>query len=111
LENWIAEGGKTDPADQARCVKIEVYPSHGRVFRRPAHTQQLCVLAHFSDGSIRDVTEMAVYESSDEEVAEVDAYGWVLGKDRGEAAIVVRYLEFIESSFLTFIRDIPGYTW
>jgi hypothetical protein len=111
LEDWIAEGGRSDSADQARCVKIELYPSGGRVLRRPAHTQQLCVLAHFSDGSVRDVTEMAVYESSDEEVAEVDSNGWVMGKDRGEAAIVVRYLEFIESSFLTFIRDVPGYTW
>ena len=48
-----------------QCVKIEVYPPTGRVLKRPAHTQQLCVLAHFSDGSVRDVTELACYSSSD----------------------------------------------
>ncbi len=111
LRDWIAEGRRPDPPGQPRCVKLEVYPPSGRLLKRPAHTQQLCVLAHFSDGTIRDVTEMAVYESSDEEVASVDEQGLVVGHDRGEAAIVVRYLEFVESCFLTFVRDIPGYVW
>lgn len=111
LRNWIAEGRRLDPPDQPHCVKIEVFPGSGRVLTRPAHTQQLCVLAHFSDGSVRDVTHVAVYTSSDEEVAEVSTSGFVVGHDRGESAIVVRYLEHIETCFLTFVKDIPGYAW
>jgi len=111
IRDWIAEGCKLDAADAPRPVKIELYPPSGRLLKRPAHTQQLCVLAHYSDGTIRDITSMAVYSSSDEEVASVSVNGLVVGKDRGETAVIVRYLEFIESSFITFVRDIDGFEW
>ncbi|MCO6459489.1 MAG: DUF1549 domain-containing protein [Pirellulaceae bacterium] len=111
LRDWIAEGCRLDAAEQPHCVRLEVFPPSGRVLQRPAQRQQLCVLAHFSDGSIRDVTPLAVFTSSDTEVATVDAHGLVDGLDRGETAIVVRYLEFIETTSLTFVRDIPGYVW
>ena len=111
LKNWISEGCRLDAAEQPRCVSIEVYPSSGRVLQRPAHTQHLSVLAHYSDGSIRDITPLAVYTSSDTEVATVTEGGLVVGHDRGQAAVIVRYLEFIESSSLTFVRDIEGYQW
>lgn len=111
LRDWIAEGCRPDPADQPRCVKIELYPKSGRVLKRPAHTQQFCVLAHFADGMVRDVTPLAVFTSSDEEVASTTPGGLVIGRDRGETAVVVRYMEFIETSFLTFVKDIDGFAW
>ncbi|MEO8493705.1 MAG: DUF1549 domain-containing protein [Planctomycetota bacterium] len=111
IRDWIAEGCKLDPAEQPRCVKLQVYPPSGRLLKRPAHTQQLAVLAHYANGSVRDVTELAVYSSSDEAVASITEAGLVIGKDRGEAAVIVRYKEFIESSFVTFVRDIEGFAW
>ena len=111
LRAWIEQGCQADPADQPRCVKIEVTPPTGRLLKYPAHTQQLAVRAHFSDGTSRDVTPLACYSSSDSEIAEVTEAGLVIGKNRGEAAIIIRYLEHIESCFLTFVKDIPGYQW
>ncbi len=111
LADWIAEGCSADSPGEAKCVSIEVFPPSGRVLEAPAHTQQLSVMAKFSDGSVRDVTEFAVFTSSDGEVAAVDEKGLVVGADRGEAAIVVRYLEFIESTFITFVKDVEGYAW
>ncbi len=111
LRDWIAEGCRMDPAESPKCVKLEVYPPSGRVLKRPAHTQQLSVRAHFTDGSVRDVTPLAVYSSSDEQVASVNENGLVIGNDRGEIAVVVRYLEFIETSFITFVRDVEGFAW
>lgn len=111
LRDWISEGCKLDAPNSARCVKIEVYPPTGRLLKRPAHTQQLCVLAHFSDGTVRNVTPLAVFTSSDTEVASVGESGLVVGRDRGEAAIVVRYLEFVQTTFLTFVKDIPNFQW
>ena len=111
LHDWIAEGCNADPADIARCVKLEVYPPLGRVLKRPAHTQQLAVHAHFSDGTIRDVTPVAVFASSDEQVATVTSDGLAIGQDRGEIAVIVRYLEFIETTYITFVRDIGGFAW
>jgi hypothetical protein len=111
LRTWIEQGCQPDPADQPRCVRIEVTPPTGRLLKFPAHTQQLAVRAYFSDGSSRDVTPLACYSSSDTEIADVTDSGLVIGKDRGEAAILVRYLEHIESCFLTFVKDVPGYEW
>lgn len=111
LRQWIAEGCQPDPENAAKCVRIEVAPGSGRLLRWPAHAQQLAVVAHFSDGTQRDVTQLACYSSSDTAVADVTTEGLVIGRERGEAAILVRYLEHVESVFMTFVKDIPGFVW
>ncbi|MEQ8788503.1 MAG: DUF1549 and DUF1553 domain-containing protein [Pirellulaceae bacterium] len=111
LHDWIAEGCRLDEEDAARCVRLEIYPPTGRVFKRPAHTQQLSVRAHFDDGTVRDVTPMAVYSSSDEEVASITDGGLVVGHDRGEAAVMIRYLDFIDTAYFTFVSDVQGFAW
>lgn len=108
LKGWIAEGLKVDPADAPTCEKVEVYP-RDRVLNWPAHTQQISVIAHFSDGTVRDVTPLAVFSSSDEGVATVDESGFVAASGRGETAILVRYLEKMETAYLMFLKDVPGF--
>ena len=111
LRNWIAEGGKADPDDTPRCVRLEVYPTQKRIMSLSAGEQQLSVLAHFSDGTSRDVTELVVYESSNQEVAKVDEHGWVKPESQGEAVILVRFLEHIESVPLMFVQHKPDFEW
>ena len=111
LRDWIVEGCGVDNPDSPACVKVQVQPVSGRVLRWPAHTQQLIVLAHFSDGSVRDVTPLATYSSSDETVATVGPGGLVVSHDRGQAAIMVRYLEKVESCTLIFVRDVDRFVW
>ncbi len=110
LRDWIAQGCQVDPDGAPTCVKLEVYPRE-RILKRPAHTQQVLALAHFSDGSVRDVTPLAVFTSPDEAVATVDANGLVVSQDRGEAAILVRFLDKIETSSMMFLKEIPGFHW
>lgn len=110
LRQWIAEGLKPDPADAAKCTGIEIYPPQ-RVLKHPAHTQQIVVLAHFSDGSVRDVTDLADFSSSDEAVATVNPKGFVTGIDRGESAILVRYLEHMQTSYLMFLKEVENFAW
>lgn len=110
LHDWIAEGGHADAADSPRCVRVEIYPRE-RTLHFPATTQQVVALAHFSDGSVRDITDVAVYSSSDEGVATADVHGKVQAKDRGEAAILVRYLEHMETARMTFLKDVEGFAW
>jgi len=110
LRGWIAEGLAVDPPDAPYCTQLEVYP-RDRILHRPAHTQQVIALAHFSDGTVRDVTPLAVFTSSDEAVATVDGSGLVTGHDRGESAILVRYLDKIETAHLMFLKDIEGFDW
>ena len=55
------------------------------------------MLARFSDGTLRDVTRQCCFSSSNDAVAKVDGNGLVVGLERGEAAILARYLEHVET--------------
>lgn len=110
LHDWIREGCQAEPAEAPHCVGLEVYPAR-RMLDRPAQSQQLLALARFSDGSARDVTELATFSSSDESVAGVDAQGLVVGRRNGESAILVRYLEQAATSHCAFREDVDGYAW
>ncbi|MEX0727158.1 MAG: DUF1549 and DUF1553 domain-containing protein, partial [Planctomycetaceae bacterium] len=55
-------------------------------------TQQLSVLAHFSDGHVEEVTQWAKYTSTNVTAASVDENGFVQVNGSGETAIVAWYL-------------------
>ncbi len=114
LRNWIAQGRQTDSAVAPRCVSLQLYPPSGRQLTRQAPNQQFIAIAEFSDGSTKDVTDLAVFTVSDEAVATVSADGLVTRADekaRGQAAITVRYLEQMETSFLTAVPETKGFKW
>jgi len=111
LRDWIAAGAPADPADTPRCVRLEVLPSAKRIMQLDSGPQQIAAVAHFSDGTHRDVTHLVAYESSDMSVATVDHSGLVSPIKRGETVILVRFLEHIESVPLMFIQQIPGFVW
>ena len=107
---WLTEGLRDDPADLPDLVKIEVEPRN-RVQLAPARWQQLAVLAHFADGSVRDVTRLTAFSSSDDGIAGVDANGLVELKQVGEAAILCRYLGIIECARLTYLEPRQDFAW
>ena len=110
LKNWIYEGANTDlPA--VNCSKIAVYPNTSRVLHAPFMKQQISVVASFSDGAIRDVSAIATYDTSNADVATVDADGLVTGHSRGQAAVSVRYLDKLQSVYFTVVEDVPGFKW
>ena len=111
LVDWIRQGSPLDPANQARCVKLEVYPNAQRILAKEHGQQQLVILANFADGSRRDVTELCVFESSNTTVASVDVRGKVTPLQKGESVILVRYLEHIESIPFLFSQETPGFQW
>ncbi len=90
LRRWIAEGMPYGSPDDPVVVRITVQPEH-RILSRGGQ-QQIRVLAHYSDGSVEDVTRHAQYESNAPDVAQVDEDGLVYVLDRsGESAVMARY--------------------
>jgi hypothetical protein len=90
VRRWIAAGmpygSETDPT----VTKISIYPEH-RVISKQDH-QQLAVLAHYSDGSVEDITRRAQFDSNEQEIANVDPTGLVSSYSlTGQAAIMARY--------------------
>jgi Protein of unknown function (DUF1553)/Protein of unknown function (DUF1549) len=111
LVDWISQGCKFDEADAARLVGIRVDPSLSRTYEWPAHSQQLRVTARFTDGSERDITRLAMYSSSEEGLATVSEGGLVVARGRGQVGISVRFLDNVETCYLTFVRKVEGFEW
>ena len=92
---WLAEGAKDDHADVARPLGIEVFPPES-VLVGSGQTQQLTILARYSDGTTRDVTDWAVYLSNNDNSAAVDEQGVVTAGAKGEAFVMARFATFTE---------------
>jgi Protein of unknown function (DUF1553)/Protein of unknown function (DUF1549) len=110
LFDWISEGLRLDAADAPELVKIELSPTH-RVFHALGTRQQLRVNGYYSDGTVRDLTPLAVFSSSNESVATVSANGLVEKTGRGETAILARLLDKMSSAYMTFLEDVKGFVW
>jgi hypothetical protein len=110
FHGWIGEGLQLDAANVPELVKIEVFPSK-RVFRPAGSQQQLIVTGTFSDGSMRDITPLTVFSSSNEQVASVNESGLVSKGGRGETAVLARFLDKMATSQITFLEDVPGFAW
>ncbi len=109
LRNWIAVGMRPDPPDAPVLRRLDVTPRQ-QVLIEPADRVGLHVRAVFSDGSIRDVTRLAVFETSNL-VVRVDADGVVRRQDKGETTILVRYLDRQTAVQLAFVPARPGFVW
>ena len=102
LRRWIAQGMPYGDGDEPKVTSIDVFPQQRRL--AAGETQQLSVVATYSDGSAEDVTRAVVYESNDTEMAEVSAGGLVeLGKNIGDVAVMARY----QGHVTVFRADIP----
>ena len=110
IREWIREGCPT-PEEEAKLVKLEILPGGSKLMKWPEFNLQLSARATFSDGSSRDVTRLAVFTTSDENVAVVSPSGKVTGNHRGQVAILVRYLEQVQSIHITFSRKPEGFVW
>src|SRR5207249_952174 len=106
LLRWIREGARSDSASAPKLSQLEVTPAQV-VIEGGAMRRQLAVRAHFADGSVRDVTREAVYESSDPAVR-ISTDGLAEApKVGGEAGILVRWSSRMETSHLTFVPARP----
>jgi hypothetical protein len=91
LHRWIAQGMPAGAAGAATLHKLTMVPGQ-RVLGRNGG-QQLAVLAHYTDGSVRDVTRQAQFQSNEIAVAAVDGDGLVRTFDlAGDATIMARYM-------------------
>lgn len=111
LHNWIGEGMRVDGAETADLQKIEVGPAQRVLNGKAADRQQLQVKGYFSDGTVRDVTALTVFSSSNESVATVTENGLIEKIGRGETAVLARYLDKMSTSYITFLEDVPGFAW
>jgi len=97
LLSWIQTGAPADPETAAVPLRLRVYPEEA-IFPQKGGTQQLLVMAEFSDGTDRDVTDLAVFLSNNDAAAGVNAGGVVTANGSGSAFILARFDQFTEGT-------------
>lgn len=110
LREWISRGAQRSVPGEPKLTQIEVTPRE-QFLSAPASSVQIKVLAKYSDGSTRDVTQFACYEVVNVAVAEVSAHGLVTRKASGETTVVARYLHLQEPVRLAFVPARPDFRW
>jgi hypothetical protein len=110
VRRWVASGVPFGEKSDPFVTRISVFPEH-RILTRQSK-QQFAVYAHYSDGSVEDITRRAQYESNDQEVAVVDGAALVRTLSMsGEAAVMVRYQEHVATFRATVPLGAPVPQW
>ncbi len=95
LREWLRAGAPYGADVGAEVVRVEVTPKQ-RLLSMDDR-QQLRVVAHYSDDTWRDITNVARYESNNPVLAEVAEDGLVTTRDRpGSAAVRASYLNHFD---------------
>lgn len=108
--NWISEGVPFGNAVTDKVEKLEILPNEIFMYG-PEESQQVVALAHFPDGSVRDVTREANLSSNTPEIADVDANARVKGRRKGEAALLARYEGKFITVPITVLNPATGFHW
>ena len=97
LLKWLEAGAPKDGTNVAKAVSLEILPKQA-VLDGEGSRQKLTVRAHYSDGSDRDVTSLAVFISNNDPSAKVSPEGVITGGQRGEAFVMARFDTFTVGS-------------
>ena len=113
LRAWIASGAPPSAPNSPRVTGLEIEPREAVL--KAGESKQVAVTALYSDGSRREVTRQSNFSSNLDIVARVDELGLITaGENRGEAAIMARYMGQV-AVFTAFaphgepLAEVPGF--
>ena len=86
---WLEQGAPGPAKDDPAVVGVKVFPD--RRLMEPDQEQRLVVVATLSDGTERDVTDQARFDTLNEAVAKVEPTGLARTVGQGETNVMVRY--------------------
>ncbi|MBC8356730.1 MAG: DUF1553 domain-containing protein [Planctomycetes bacterium] len=107
LLRWVEEGATSDVDDPVKLVSTQIYPEN--VVTGPGMQQQMQLLAHYSDGSTRDVTRLGIFNVNTQRVAQVSDEGLVSTTDLGETAVVARFERVFATANFIVLQANPDF--
>ncbi len=90
LLTWLQREAKLDSTAPPNCTKVELFPPQV-VLEGEGATQRLVAVAHYSDGSTRDVSALAAFTTNNDRSAAVSSQGDITAGVRGEAFVMARF--------------------
>lgn len=114
LRDWIAAGSPAADPNAPHVESLTVEPR--QAVMQPGQSVALHVTARYSDGTQIDVTAQSLFSSNLDVVAAVNEEGLVqAGQERGEAAVMARYMGQVAIFYAVLPHgppssEIPGWT-
>ena len=87
---WLEAGVPNDTGAVPKVVRVDLYPKQ-IVLEGEGAKQQLVARAVYTDGTDRDVTDLAVFMSNNDNSAQVSPDGLITAGARGEAFVMARF--------------------
>jgi len=107
LLRWLEAGVPLDEGEVPGVAELQIFPPKA-VIEGAGSTQQFLARAIYTDGTDRDVTDLAVFLTSNENSAAVNPDGLVTAGARGEAFVMGRFeTHTIGSQVLVLPQDMP----
>ena len=110
LLRWLQAGSPDDTGETPVPLGIELVPPK-IVFDGNGGSQQTVVMAKYSDGSVRDVSRLALFLSNNESVASIGKDGQVKGNGRGGAFVFARFNKFTVGSEVIILPTGDNFQW
>jgi hypothetical protein len=104
LVGWLRSGAPQDPESIAKPTDLELLPK-SLLLEGQGATQHMTAIAHYSDGTTRDVTSLSVFQSNNDVSAHVDEQGLITAEKRGEAFITARFDVFTKGTQVIVIPE------
>jgi len=106
LRRWVEAGVPADAGEVPTVTRVDLFPP-AAVLEGADTTQQFIVRAVYSDGSDRDVTDLAVFLTNNDNSAPINDSGVVTAAARGEAFVMARFnTHTVGSQVLVLPRDL-----
>ena len=106
LSRWLADGAPSDAGSAPAVSKLAIYPP-AAVMQGEGTTQRFIAVATYSDGTTRDVSDLARIATNNENSTPIDESGLVTAGVRGESFITARFdVHTVGSQVLTLPSDL-----
>jgi len=110
LATWIAAGAPDDVGSVPEVTGISL-PKESVLFTKIGGQGTARVKASYSDGSSRDVTDLARFFSNNPSVADIDANGRVTAKGPGDTNVFARFSRFTVGAEVIVLPPAEGFSW
>ena len=87
---WLRNGAVADATAPPKVASLDIFPPQAVIEGRDS-TQRFIAIAHYEDGTTRDVTNLSAFMTNNETSAAIDQDGLVTAGARGEAFVMARF--------------------
>jgi len=110
LAAWITAGAPDDVGTVPEVIGISL-PKQSVVFNSIGQQGKARVTASYSDGTSRDVTDLARFFSNNPAVAEIDSSGSVTAKGPGDTNVFARFSRFTIGAEVIVLPPAGDFVW